>query len=457
MPGSPDTQYIFDSSFELGYITGDVYDWLYNLDFNLDALVDYRDGQLTKKEFEKKLENSEVRELFYSNECHTADLQDVVTTCFDTAYERMSLEQKCFFDLGILFGSHDQPRSMQYQLAKRVTDCHFGNNWQTPIMKIKNENDLDKIDNVKFVLENDKVLSSWTNRMKTRIHQAQDNLQSVNRQTLRDHLIHIRDERDRKYREAQIAYYEAVNEISGGNIQIAGRQIESDYQDIRFGSLNAEAKKKARKSISKAMNLFGKLFNRKDIEGFIKGYEYIVEGEKFNYRLTKSNRTSILHHTLQPRSVHVPYDLEITTKNNIVLAQACYLFENTPIIDQIIAFTLMIKSGNENDFIQKANLFKITPEYNNSELPSLTRELKGFTPGFAGEVTLDDLMNAPMLLTTLENPTQELWMNRIAEGSGELFSSKLDITYDQWHHFLYPQTNIGGILDQPLLIENFTI
>src|SRR3546814_435974 len=136
-------------------------------------------------------------------------------------------------------------------------------------------------------------------------------------------------------------------------------QVKKQYRN-KFSKKN---KKNARKAISRAVELFGKFFDKKDIEGFIKGYEYIVEGDKFNYRLTKTDRTNLLLNTINPYNVHIPYDLEITDKNNIVLAKACYLFEDTPIIDQIIAFTMMIKSGNENDFIQKANLFSTTGSY----------------------------------------------------------------------------------------------
>lgn len=449
MPGSPDTQYIFDSSFELGYITGDVYDWLYNLDFNLDALVDYREGLLTKEQFEAKLARSEVRELFYTNDCSEGDLQELVTDCFDVGYQSMPLEQKCFYDLSILFGSQEQPRSMQYHLAKRLTDCYFGNSWHQPILTLTDERELDKIENVQYILENDRVLSQWVPRMKNRIAESHDNIRSVNKAKLRDFLISEQERRERKIREALQAYH--------ANFPIEQRrERQNDIRSITYGSMSAENKKRARKSISKAMDLFGKLFNRKDIEGFIKGYEYIVEGDKFNYRLTKSDRTSILHHTLNPKSFHIPYDLEITTKNNVVLTQVCYLFDNTPIIDQIIAFTLMIKSGNEDDSLNKANFFNITPEYANSELAQMRRE-KNYLPRAEGEVTLNDILTCPLTLDEIENPERRLWVNRITERSNELFANALGIDYAQWQHFLSPQTNLGHIMDQPTLIEDFTI
>ena len=114
--------------------------------------------------------------------------------------------------------------------------------------------------------------------------------------------------------------------------------------------------KYGQKSIKKAIKLYKNLFNNNNIDLFISGSGFIIEGNIFNYSIRQSG-TSILAHTVNPVSAHIPYILEILNKDNVVLCNACILFEETPIIDQIIALTLHIQSGKENEILKTANFF----------------------------------------------------------------------------------------------------
>lgn len=457
MPGCAETQYIFDSSFELGYITADVYDWLYDLDFNLDRIVDYSNGDISLDELRSEMGSLNIRELYYDNN-QERDIQTLVTDYFDINYEHMDLTEKCFYDLMVMFGNNDQPESMKSHLAKRISDCYFGNNWHTPIRKIESE---DLLSDRKFQLEimqKDLVTSNWINRMANRRRQAIDNLSKVDVGELRNLLIKKRDARERKFQEHQRMIQNL--RFDGDQVYLADesdfslnevRQIEQRKQ--YKNKFDKKSKKNARKAITRAVNLFGKFFNKDDIEGFIKGYEYVIEGKKFNYRLTKTDRTNLLLNTISPNNIHIPYDLEITNKDNIVLAKACYLFENTPIIDQIIAFTMMIKSGNEDEFIQKANLFSTTNAYRESELYTLKRALSPVKEYGEGGVDLLAMMDNHVL-TTLYNGRQEheIWTNRINDSLDSLFAESIGATLEEWHLLCYPNENFGALMNHPSLL-----
>lgn len=438
MPGCAETQYIFDSSFELGYITSDVYDWLYNLEFNLDRLVDYSNKDITLTELQSELADAGVREVFYKDEDCEFDLQALVAQYFNRAYSSMDLVNKSYYDLSILFGSSEQPISMKHQMARRLVNCYYQDGFQKPLKIITDINELSNYDNMEFIMKHDGTISGWLFHMKNRIQESIVNLHQVDKLELRDHLQMKLEEREVRIRR----YYDMINQSyersETTNVRKSG---------LTYGDFSSTDKKKARKSITRAVELFGKFFNQKDIDGFIKGYEYIVEGDKFNYRLTKGDRTNILHHTLNPSSIHIPYDLEITTKNNVVLAKACYLFENTPIIDQIIAFTMMIKSGNELEFIEKANLFQKSNDYNGSDLQAI----KNKNPATNDTDLICSINEVGLVMGELFDTTREkeIWINRISESCDRLFAKHLGVSDGEWARLCNVNENVGYFLSNP--------
>ncbi|MCK9529505.1 MAG: hypothetical protein M0R77_02915 [Gammaproteobacteria bacterium] len=456
MPGCAETQYIFDSSFELGYITADVYDWLYDLDFNLDRLVDYSNGDITMEELRAEIREANIRDFYYDNN-QQVDLQTIVTDHFDENYNHLSLVEQCFYDLQIMFGSNDQPESMKHALARRISDCYFGNRFHPPIKRITNENDLSDRSFHLEIMRNDLTISKWTKRMKDRRHQSIRNLSKVDVGELREFMMMKLQQREERFR----AHAQMMANLRFDGDQVVLETGDSDYSLFpdRAGQVKKQYrnkfskknKKNARKAISRAVELFGKFFDKKDIEGFIKGYEYIVEGDKFNYRLTKTDRTNLLLNTINPYNVHIPYDLEITDKNNIVLAKACYLFEDTPIIDQIIAFTMMIKSGNENDFIQKANLFSTTGSYKGSELQQVKQSL---TPTrFGDDMDILSLAMENHALTALGDTREhQIWTNRINDSLDPVFAEQIGMNIEEWNLLCYPNENFGAMMDHPSLI-----
>lgn len=117
--------------------------------------------------------------------------------------------------------------------------------------------------------------------------------------------------------------------------------------------------RKARGAVKKVTKLFSSLGQEKNLRLFVSGQS-----------ITLSHPDSHLKFVLKPleakgwlleRSVggrdHTPYDLAVYTKDDVYLARLCVYISESPVLDQVLALTLFVESGEEMDVLQKANWF----------------------------------------------------------------------------------------------------
>lgn len=112
----------------------------------------------------------------------------------------------------------------------------------------------------------------------------------------------------------------------------------------------------AKKAIKRGLKSLTELLPTEDVNLFTSKDGFVVEGEKFNYRFRKGH-TSIISHTLNPVGIHIPYDLIIMSKDNIELCNTCIYFDETPVIDQVIAAVLHLQMGNEDEILNTGNFY----------------------------------------------------------------------------------------------------
>ena len=118
-------------------------------------------------------------------------------------------------------------------------------------------------------------------------------------------------------------------------------------------------RRKARGAVKKVTKLFSSLGQEKNLRLFVSGQS-----------ITLSHPDSHLKFVLKPleakgwlldRSVggrdHTPYDLAVYTKDDVFLARLCVYVSQSPVLDQVLALTLFVESGEEMDVLQKANWF----------------------------------------------------------------------------------------------------
>jgi len=132
--------------------------------------------------------------------------------------------------------------------------------------------------------------------------------------------------------------------------------------------ISKETVDSAKKAIKKGVKKFSNLFGKKNINSFISGDGFIVEGKLCNWFFKQKKSVSLLTMTHSPLKCHIPYQLTLMDKNDVVMADCCvYVTENTPIIDQLITIILYIQH-DEEELLANCNLFNVRPEMDSSIL-----------------------------------------------------------------------------------------
>ncbi len=116
---------------------------------------------------------------------------------------------------------------------------------------------------------------------------------------------------------------------------------------------------KAKAAIKKATRLFQGLGQDDNLKLFVSGSEVCLSHPQSSFKfILKPLQVSgwLLDRTMVGRS-HTPYELSLYTKEDVFLAKLCVYFNNTPVLDQLLALTLFVQSGEEVKILEKANWF----------------------------------------------------------------------------------------------------
>ena len=115
---------------------------------------------------------------------------------------------------------------------------------------------------------------------------------------------------------------------------------------------------KKRSSIKRSIRLLDNFGMEAEARLFISGSGdfYVSHPDSpFKFRFTR-NRCRILDYTLEP-SYSTPYTLELWTKDDKFVSRLCLLVKDTPILDQVLALAVFIRSGDEAYLLEKSNYF----------------------------------------------------------------------------------------------------
>lgn len=118
----------------------------------------------------------------------------------------------------------------------------------------------------------------------------------------------------------------------------------------------------AKKAIKKGIKKFSNLFGKKHITSFVNGDGFTIDGAKYKWHFRQKKCVSLVTMTHSPLKGHIPYELTLLDKNDVVMADCCvFVTENTPVIDQIITIVLHIQH-DEDELLAHCNLFNIREE-----------------------------------------------------------------------------------------------
>lgn len=134
--------------------------------------------------------------------------------------------------------------------------------------------------------------------------------------------------------------------------------------------------RQGKKALRRGVKLFQRMFGEEDIRGFLKGHEFIVEGRELNYRISPHPNVDLIAHSATGKSYHIPYRLEILNADNVVLAEGCVLFQDTPVIDQIIGLMMYVKTNQERTLLETTNFFNIREPFYTDPVITEVRQAK---------------------------------------------------------------------------------
>lgn len=334
MPISPDSAYVLDGMFRALDITGDVHSFAYLTGFDMDGLVD----------------------LFDETDARAAglDVAGVLIAACDGWYaESGPLERAHVGFAGLL--------SAKPQLVATINT----------VLDVLSVNGVGTVDRrqVDAALRTEPRHERWVDAFAPRLARW-----------LRDaSAVGIEDYADWDRRRRAGGWRQVGDPIrrleSGGRVfEAAGAPpaVAARLEDILDAAPRRAAPpagpdpkrlRAARKAMKKGVSLFSKLFGKRDIQLFLSGDGFTVEGEKFNWLVRRSPSVDLVAHTADPHVYHIPYSLQILTKDNVVLGDCCVYFDGTPVVDQLIALVLHVKNGNEEEVVRTMNVTGKRPAY----------------------------------------------------------------------------------------------
>lgn len=119
-----------------------------------------------------------------------------------------------------------------------------------------------------------------------------------------------------------------------------------------------KTQRRARSAIKKALRLFSRTGLEDSVRMMVQGQEVVLShaDSPFKFVLQPLQAGWLEQKTVAPGG-HVPYQLTLLTKEDVFLSRLCVLFDQTPVLDQLLALTFFVQSGNETDILSKANWF----------------------------------------------------------------------------------------------------
>jgi hypothetical protein len=136
----------------------------------------------------------------------------------------------------------------------------------------------------------------------------------------------------------------------------------SDFASARYvrqgEGLRRKTQRRARSAIKKALKLFSRTGLEDSVRLMVSGHEVEIShpDSPFKFVLQPLQAGWLEQRTVNPGG-HVPYQLTLLTKESVFLSRLCVLFDQTPVLDQLLALTLFVQSGCEDDILSKANWF----------------------------------------------------------------------------------------------------
>lgn len=135
------------------------------------------------------------------------------------------------------------------------------------------------------------------------------------------------------------------------------RRGRAEYEKKRFHAVH-----RAKGSIKRALKLMDNVGFGNDIRIFLGGDDIEVSHPEsmFKFVLTKYDN-SLINKTIEA-GFSTPYKLQLFTKTNVHVANLCVILKDTPVLDQVLAVSMFVRTGDEDYILERANWSAITDD-----------------------------------------------------------------------------------------------
>lgn len=333
---SPDIHYVLDSAFELMEMTPDVHNAVFFANLNLNNYFDMYD-------------------VGYSVEGAYSSIKNLSSMMYEWMADQDPLTQ------GVLLSTNVYASDMQFnELVSGVTNILVRN-------YLQNNGIEEKIDSFYFSMERERNIVNVTNESDI-LFPANIATAIMQENRIYEYMVNIKDrlklsmgvtatcDELRKHH-----LYMLRKSVEGTNMMLTDNNQVVDRASYITKAIANERVLSAKKAIKKGVKKFSNLFGKKNITSFVNGDGFTIQGEKYNWHFRQKRSVSLINMTHSPLKGHIPYELTLLNKENVVMADCCvFVTENTPIIDQIITIVLHIQN-DEEQLLANCNLFNVRP------------------------------------------------------------------------------------------------
>ena len=130
------------------------------------------------------------------------------------------------------------------------------------------------------------------------------------------------------------------------------------------------------KILNKSLKIIRKFFPATELMDFLKCIEVVVPGELFDYGFKLRERKDLIRYSKNITTFSINWDLVIYTKLGEKIARSCITFKGSPILDQVLAVYLLLKSGKEKEILLNSGFFDREYPYFSEILEPLVKSLK---------------------------------------------------------------------------------
>lgn len=156
-------------------------------------------------------------------------------------------------------------------------------------------------------------------------------------------------------KDLKISHFEALQQVPEIHVLTSSGLNQTLFCSSDKGKLKKEfSKEKSRKRrvFEKAKSVLENMFPEYS-SAFINGNKVEIQGKKYNFIISMNNKDSTSWNSIKTT---------LTDKKGIVLTDLCVYFDSTPAPEQLVSFLILIKSGMEEDIIEKSNFYNTTDE-----------------------------------------------------------------------------------------------